>query len=293
MRTAERLVNLVAILCILSWRIFWMTMVNRSQLKITPHTGFTELELYLLDTLIRDKADVRKRTKSLSAYLIKLACLTKFPLYYMKAEKRKNRKRPAGLSITHKLSTDDRSQFNVGQANQTSPHDLIARWRIMCTSQIAAQEGEFRIGLRIANLTHGEASGFSTSGMAEVLFHTARSRRSVQDRLSLESAELRLGGQHVSLDPLAPRQGLNRPKNQNTDHSETRILTAHPEIREEPNSYGCPNWVPQRYLVDSTKPLRKSILKLGHPQKPHQGLNLEDLQNCQRLKGLVGPSRRF
>jgi hypothetical protein len=28
--TAERLVNLVAILCILSWRIFWITMLNRT-----------------------------------------------------------------------------------------------------------------------------------------------------------------------------------------------------------------------------------------------------------------------
>ena len=30
LRTAERLVNLIAIFCILSWRIFWMTMINRA-----------------------------------------------------------------------------------------------------------------------------------------------------------------------------------------------------------------------------------------------------------------------
>ena len=30
LRTAERLVNLLAVLCILSWRIFWMTMINRA-----------------------------------------------------------------------------------------------------------------------------------------------------------------------------------------------------------------------------------------------------------------------
>ncbi len=75
LRTAERLVNLVAILCILSWRIFWVTMVNRSQPGAVPHMGFTELELYLLDTLIRDKADAGKHAKSLGAYLIKLARL--------------------------------------------------------------------------------------------------------------------------------------------------------------------------------------------------------------------------
>jgi hypothetical protein len=43
---AARLVNLVAVLCILSWRIFWMTMINRSEPGATPDVGFTELELY-------------------------------------------------------------------------------------------------------------------------------------------------------------------------------------------------------------------------------------------------------
>lgn len=73
LRTAERLVNLVAILCILSWRIFWMTMINRSQPEAAPRMGFTKLELDLLDILVRDKADVGR--KSLAAYLIKLARL--------------------------------------------------------------------------------------------------------------------------------------------------------------------------------------------------------------------------
>jgi hypothetical protein len=80
LRTAERLANLVAILCILSWRIFWMTMINRSQPEATRHTGFTNLELHLLDTLIRDKADGDTRTKSLGTYLIKLARLGGYPL---------------------------------------------------------------------------------------------------------------------------------------------------------------------------------------------------------------------
>jgi hypothetical protein len=30
LRTAERLVNLIAVFCIVSWRVFWMTMLNRS-----------------------------------------------------------------------------------------------------------------------------------------------------------------------------------------------------------------------------------------------------------------------
>jgi len=63
------------ILCILGWRIFWMTMVNRSQPEAAPHAGFTRLEQYLLDTLIRDKTDGDKPTQSLGTYLIKLARL--------------------------------------------------------------------------------------------------------------------------------------------------------------------------------------------------------------------------
>jgi hypothetical protein len=75
LRTAERLVNLVAVLCILGWRIFWLTMINRSEAGTTPEVGFTELELHLLDTLIRDKTGAGRHKKSLNTYLIKLARL--------------------------------------------------------------------------------------------------------------------------------------------------------------------------------------------------------------------------
>jgi len=52
-------------------------------------------------------------------------------------------KRSVVLSITHKLSTDDRSQFDVGQTSQASPHDFVAgRW-IVGTSKIATESGEF------------------------------------------------------------------------------------------------------------------------------------------------------
>src|SRR5271167_1793717 len=36
LRTAERLVNLLAVFCILSWRIFWMTMLNRFTRHLKP-----------------------------------------------------------------------------------------------------------------------------------------------------------------------------------------------------------------------------------------------------------------
>ena len=75
LRTAERLVNLVAVLCILGWRIFWLTMINRSEPDAIPQVGFSELELHLLDTLIRDKTGEGRHKKSLNTYLIKLARL--------------------------------------------------------------------------------------------------------------------------------------------------------------------------------------------------------------------------
>jgi hypothetical protein len=74
LRTAERLVNLVAVFCVLSWRVFWMTMINRTTPDLSPEVAFTELELWLLDELVQDKA-IGHPQKSLTAYLTKLAQL--------------------------------------------------------------------------------------------------------------------------------------------------------------------------------------------------------------------------
>ena len=55
LRTAERLVNLIAILTILSWRIFWITMLNRTRSDAAPKEAFTDLDQYLLDELVPNK----------------------------------------------------------------------------------------------------------------------------------------------------------------------------------------------------------------------------------------------
>jgi hypothetical protein len=52
LRTAERLVNLLAMFCILSWRIFWMTMLNRCTRQLRPTLAFTSLEVALLKRLV-------------------------------------------------------------------------------------------------------------------------------------------------------------------------------------------------------------------------------------------------
>jgi hypothetical protein len=75
LRAAERLVNLIAVFCILGWRVFWMTMINRTTPGASPALAFTELELHLLDTLVKDPAGAVPRKRPLSLYLIKLASL--------------------------------------------------------------------------------------------------------------------------------------------------------------------------------------------------------------------------
>jgi hypothetical protein len=75
LRSAERLVNFLSILCILGWRIFWLTMINRAIPNASPELAFTSLELRLLDQLVNDKKGGKPRTKPLSAYLVKLTRL--------------------------------------------------------------------------------------------------------------------------------------------------------------------------------------------------------------------------
>jgi hypothetical protein len=75
LRTANRLVNLISVFAILSWRIFWMTMMNRTAPSANPEVAFTALEIKLLDRLVRDKPDANISTRSLPIYLTKLARL--------------------------------------------------------------------------------------------------------------------------------------------------------------------------------------------------------------------------
>jgi hypothetical protein len=67
-------VNLIATCCVVAWRIFWLTMINRSQPAAAPTLALTQLELQLLDRLIPDRtAPVSPPT--LSHYIIKIARL--------------------------------------------------------------------------------------------------------------------------------------------------------------------------------------------------------------------------
>ena len=75
LRTAERLVNLISVFCIMSWRVFWMTMINRSAPEAPPSIALTKVEIGLLDHLVNDKGKTPPQQKTVGSYLIKIARL--------------------------------------------------------------------------------------------------------------------------------------------------------------------------------------------------------------------------
>jgi hypothetical protein len=75
LRTAARLANPIAVFCILSWRIFWGTMMNRALPNAPPKLVFAELEMHVLDRLARGRYPQQLRRTSISAYLVQLTRL--------------------------------------------------------------------------------------------------------------------------------------------------------------------------------------------------------------------------
>jgi hypothetical protein len=75
LRTAERLLRLLSVFCVLAWRIFWMTMVNRSTSDAPAAAVFTSTERHLLDHLVQDRQGSRTAARSLSSYITKVARL--------------------------------------------------------------------------------------------------------------------------------------------------------------------------------------------------------------------------
>ena len=75
LRAAQRIVNLIAVFCILGWRIFWMTMMNRVAPDSSPLMALTPIEVELLDRLIPGATAKRRRVAVLSPYLTKVARL--------------------------------------------------------------------------------------------------------------------------------------------------------------------------------------------------------------------------
>jgi len=56
----------------------------------------------------------------------------------------------------------------------------------------------------------------------------------------------------VSSDTLVPAQGLNQQQTQIADRRDSRIFPARGRHFDAPNSYGCPDWVPQPSMSKRT-----------------------------------------
>ena len=75
LRTADRLANLVSVLCIISWRVLWLTMLARTSPDSPPTVALTDEEIVILDRLIGDAGNRRTQPGTLIFYLTKLARL--------------------------------------------------------------------------------------------------------------------------------------------------------------------------------------------------------------------------
>ena len=75
LRTADRLANLIAIFCVLSWRTFWMTMVNRLVPGAPATLAITEEECTILDSIAPDPPGSTTADRNIGRYLTKIARL--------------------------------------------------------------------------------------------------------------------------------------------------------------------------------------------------------------------------
>ena len=69
LRTAQRLTNLLAVLCIIGWRVFWLTMTNRVTPDARAESVLTKTEIEILDR-VAEWTPAAKRTVSHYVMLI-------------------------------------------------------------------------------------------------------------------------------------------------------------------------------------------------------------------------------
>lgn len=72
--SAERLTNLLCCYCILSWRIFWLTMLTRELPTAPAEIAFSNAEMKILDAMVKDTTQIMS-SSPLEKYTIKLARL--------------------------------------------------------------------------------------------------------------------------------------------------------------------------------------------------------------------------
>ena len=70
-RTATRLTNLLAVLCVVGWRVFWLTMTSRATPDAAPEVAVTPAEIAVLDRIAGGPPEAAQRT--VSRYLVEVA----------------------------------------------------------------------------------------------------------------------------------------------------------------------------------------------------------------------------
>lgn len=75
LRTSERLARFVAVLCVVGWRVFWLTMSNRAAPDAPASDALTPLECEILDHLVHKNGAARQPEQTIAFYLNKLARL--------------------------------------------------------------------------------------------------------------------------------------------------------------------------------------------------------------------------
>jgi hypothetical protein len=73
LRTAQRLTNLISVFCIIAWRVFWLTMVNRTNPKTPANVVFTETEIAILNQLAGNPR--QPAPQNVSNYILAIARL--------------------------------------------------------------------------------------------------------------------------------------------------------------------------------------------------------------------------
>jgi hypothetical protein len=75
LQSAERIANLLALFCIIAWRVLWLTLAHRADPEATPQTALSEREITVLDRISLIRRSERTEEASLAAYVRKLARL--------------------------------------------------------------------------------------------------------------------------------------------------------------------------------------------------------------------------
>ncbi len=75
LETAERLAKFLALIAVVSWRIFFLTMSARAKPEAEPTTVLTPAEIAALDNIDAARAKPRILRKTLDTYLLQIAML--------------------------------------------------------------------------------------------------------------------------------------------------------------------------------------------------------------------------